>query len=136
MKKLLSAAVVFAVTLTACKKENIVTYSSNTLVAGLWAGKYSAGSGINIDWTANLKQDGSCTVYESKVADTSLSVRMTGIYNISDGNVKLFAKSAGSLQVKFDGTLNNNSLEGSIVWNYIANGIPATSAGIGNLVKQ
>jgi hypothetical protein len=134
MKKLLSFLIVI-ITVAACKKET-VTYSSNTLVAGLWTGKYSAGSGINIDWTANLKQDGSCTVYESKIADTSLSVKMIGIYNISDGNLKIFARSAGSIQVKFDGTLSNNSLEGSIVWNYIANGIPATSAGIGNLVKQ
>jgi hypothetical protein len=136
MKKLLSVAVVFAVTLTACKKEGIVTYSSNTLVAGLWAGNYSAGAGININWTADLKPDGNCTVYESKIADTSLSVKMTGIYNISEGNLKIFARSAGSLQVKFDGTLSSNSLQGSIVWNFIANGIPATSAGIGNLVKQ
>jgi hypothetical protein len=136
MKKILSAVLLFTIALIACKKESVVTYSSNTLVTGLWTGKYSAGSGININWTAELKPDGNCNVWESKIADTSLSVKMIGLYNISDGNLKIFARSAGSIQVKFDGTLSNNSLQGSIVWNYIANGIPATSAGIGNLVKQ
>jgi hypothetical protein len=134
MKQLLSFLIVI-ITVAACKKET-VTYSSNTLVAGLWTGKYSAGGGINIDWTASLKVDGTCRVYETKIADTALTSKLDGVYNISEGKLKILAKSAGSLQVKFDGTLNNNSLQGSIVWNYIANGIPAISAGIGNLVKQ
>lgn len=136
MKILLSAVMLVIVTFAACKKESVVTYSSNTLVAGLWTGKYSAGGGINVDWTASLKADGTCRVYETKIADTALTSKLDGVYNISEGKLKILAKTAGSLQIKYDAVLNSNSLEGTIIWNYIANGIPTTTAGIANLVKQ
>lgn len=136
MKKLLSAVLLFTTALSACKKESVVTYSSNTLVIGVWTGKYSAGGTINVDWTADLKADGTCTVFESKIADTALSVRLIGVYNISESKLKIFARSAGSFQIKYDATLNSNSFDGAIILNYVSNGIPITSAGIANLVKQ
>jgi hypothetical protein len=136
MKYLLTAALVLMITVAACKKENIITYSSNTQVIGVWTGKYSAGGSQNINWTATLKTDGSCSVYEAKITDTLVSSRLDGVYNISEGKLKLYARTAGSFEVKYDAALNNNALDGTIVWMGISNGTPFSSAGIGNLVKQ
>ncbi len=56
MKKILLGAVLFIVISTSCKKENAtITYSSNTLVTGLWVGKFNTGASDS--WIINLKSD-------------------------------------------------------------------------------
>jgi hypothetical protein len=141
MKKLLLAAVLFTAIFTSCKKETVVNYSSNTLVTGTWGGKYSAAvppavSNTLVDWSVSLKADGNCRVYDGKIADTASSLKLDGVYNVNEGKLKLFARSTGSFQCKFDATLSNNSLDGAIIWSYFSGATPVTLAGSGNLAKQ
>lgn len=137
MEKLLLAAVLFTALVTSCKKETVVTYSSNTLVTGTWAGKFTAGSIINADWVAILNADGSCRVYDSKITDTATNIaKLDGLYNISNGALKVYTRTMGSIQCKFDGIVNGNTISGTIVWSVgNASGGNNVTAGNGNLTK-
>lgn len=132
MKKILLVAILFTALNISCKKEEVINYSSNTLVTGSWVGKYTynaGGSTSLVDWSVTMNADGSCIVSDG-------SLRLDGVYNISENKLKLFAKSTGSFQIKYDATLNNNTLDGVIVWNYFQGATPVTVTGTAKLTKQ
>jgi hypothetical protein len=139
MKKLLLAAVLFAAMFTSCKKEDIITYSSNTLVTGLWIGKFTTVAyNNNYDWVALIKSDGTCRIFESKITDTSANNVLNGVYNISDGNLKIQVKfPTSSLLCKYEGVVVDKTFSGTVTRTFLNGaGVTINDVGSCNLVKQ
>jgi hypothetical protein len=87
-KNILMSAIIIGLPFASCKKETIVAYTSNSVVAGFYIGKYG-GTAPSFYLSALLRSNGTCRFYTDGT-DTTNSDKAEGLYNFNDG--KLLAR--------------------------------------------